>query len=136
MKTATTRIRTREWTSFHGHAVPMAHDSSESVGEFVRALHHRVCQPLTALSCALELIQTGREADTKLTDQIQSAIAQSERLMETMRLFRQLFEAESADREHHAVVLSEMLREVIDDLGPLAELQQVSIKLEVKDGRC
>src|SRR5205085_6902069 len=97
---AISKARTREWPSYHGSAVPLQSDAYSVGEEFVRALHHRLCQPLTALSCALELMQMGLEGDPRLTGQIQTAIMQSEKISEMMGMFRQMFEAGARSSGH------------------------------------
>jgi signal transduction histidine kinase len=135
MQTALRPVKDREWRSFHGNAVPLPSDPFETGRDFVSALHHRLCQPLTSLACALEVMQSGKEIDHGLNKQLQSLLMQSEKLVETMGMFRQLFEAESADHGFHAVMLGEVLQEVVEDLLPLAELQQVSVESKGSEGR-
>jgi signal transduction histidine kinase len=126
---AAVQVRTREWHSFHGEPVPLHDDPFEIGQDFIRALHHRLCQPLTALSCTLEMMQLGCETDAKLTSQLQVAISQSERVVEMMGLFRQLFEAETPQSGHHATLVDGVLSEVVEDLRPLAEMQQVNMTM-------
>lgn len=127
--TPAVRTRTREWPSFHGAPVPLRNDPFEIGQDFIRAMHHRICQPLTALSCTLEMIQLGCEADAKLTGQLQTAMAQSERVVELMGMFRQLFEAQTLPRSGHAVLIDPEVNEVVEDLRPLADMQRVSVAL-------
>ena len=124
---ASAPARTREWQSFHGSPIPLRNDPQEVGHDFIRALHHRLCQPLTALSCALETMQLGREADSRLTGQLQTAIAQSTRIMDLMAVFRQLFEAEVPHVGLHHTRLEPLISEVVEDLRPLAESQGVSL---------
>ncbi len=133
--TAVARARSREWPSFHGEPVPLHGDAFEVGQDFIRALHHRLCQPLTALSCTLEMMQMGHEADAKLTVQLQTAMEQSERVVELMNHFRQLFEAETPQSGDHAVLLDAVLSEVVEDLRPMAETHRVSIILEGESAR-
>jgi signal transduction histidine kinase len=123
------KARTREWPSYHGSAVPLQTDPFLVGEEFVRALHHRLCQPLTALSCALEVMQMGRESDPRLTGQIHAAIMQSEKIGEMMGMFRQMFEAGTRSTGSHAVRLGQVLTEVAEDLAPLARSQAVSVNI-------
>jgi signal transduction histidine kinase len=124
---ASVPAKTREWQSFHGSPVPLHNDPHEIGHDFVRALHHRLCQPLTALNCTLEIMQMGRETDTKLTGQLQTALSQTNRIVEMMGTFRQLFEAEVPQVSGHATLLEPVVTEVVEDLRPLAELQKVSL---------
>src|SRR3954465_9339322 len=107
---ATSKAKVREWPSYRGHPTPKRDDPFEVGEEFVRALHHRLCQPLTALSCALEIMQMGRESDPKLTNQIQAALVQSEKISEMMGTFRQMFEASAPANERHCVSLGRVLQ--------------------------
>lgn len=122
--------KTREWTSFRGNAVPLSSDPFAMGEDFIRALHHRLCQPLTALSCTLELMQIGREADHRLNEQLHSAVEQADRIMSLMASFRQLFEA-AVPAGGASSCLNHVLNEVVDDLRPVAEDKEIVLALEI-----
>jgi K+-sensing histidine kinase KdpD len=128
-------VKKREWASYHGSPVPLRTDAFESAHDFIRAMHHRLCQPLTALACAVEIAQIGRESDAKLIAQLQDVLSQSERMMEMMAAFRQLFEAEASRGVGHHVALEHVVSEVISELLPLADLLHVKLVYRCK-GSC
>jgi len=71
-----------------------------------------------------------RKHDLSLSEELQSVLRQLDRLMETMAVFRQLFEAQAVSEGVHSVGISETLREVMEDLQPLAELQRVTMAFD------
>jgi signal transduction histidine kinase len=123
--------KTREWTSFRGSAVPLGGDAFAVAEDFVRALHHRLCQPLTALSCTLELMQVGREADTALSEQLRSAVEQADQIIGMMAMFRQLFEAAPSTGDCSSS-LPQVVADVVEDLRPVADHDQIVLVLEVR----
>jgi signal transduction histidine kinase len=132
--TAAAQAKTREWPSFYGEPVPMRGDPFQVGQDFIRALHHRLCQPLTTLSCTLELMQMGRDTDPKLTEQLQTAMAQAEEVVDVMGRFRQLFEAEAPQVGTHLVPIDSVVNEVVEDIRPLAKMGNLTLTLTGRGG--
>lgn len=116
--------------------MPTRLDPYEVAYDFIRALHHRLCQPLTALSCALEMAQMSCADDEKVMDQLQVANTQSALALELMGAFRLLFEAGSPGSGRHCTELQMVAKEVVADLAPLAEVQRVTCEMRVAEPSC
>jgi two-component system sensor histidine kinase SenX3 len=116
-----------EWPSFHGSAVPERQDSYDLGYEFIRAMHHRLSQPVTTLRFSLEVMQATLERDGRAMDQITRAMEQSDRLMELMVGFRALFEADREEKDLCPASLTYVLNEVVEDLRLVARERGVEI---------
>ncbi|MCU1307545.1 MAG: hypothetical protein JWN45_2240, partial [Acidobacteriaceae bacterium] len=85
-----------EWPSFHGSPLPERQDAHEVSYDFIRAMHHRLSQPVTTLRCSLE-VMLATNADARIVDQVTRAMEQSDRVMELIVAFRALFEADRVE---------------------------------------
>src|SRR5437879_9133992 len=116
-----------EWPSFHGKAVPERQDPYDLGYDFIRAMHHRLSQPVTTLRFSLEVMQATLERDGRPMDQITRAMEQSDRVMELMVAFRALFEADRVEKDLCPASLTYVLSEVVEDLRPLGRDRGIEI---------
>jgi len=116
-----------EWPSFQGSAVPQRQDPYELGYDFIRAMHHRLSQPVTTLRFSLEVMQATLERDGRPMDQITRAMEQSDRVMELMGAFRALFEADRVEKDLCPASLTYVLNEVVEDLRPVGRHRGIEI---------
>jgi two-component system sensor histidine kinase CreC len=119
----------REWPSFHGSPVPERQDPYEVSNDFVRSMHHRLSQPITALRFSLELLEMILAENAGALQQIERALEQSSRAMELMAGFRALFEADRIETDLSPASLTYVLNEVVDDLLAVGRERGVEIVL-------
>jgi signal transduction histidine kinase len=127
MRKLTPQSARAEWPSFHGSAIPERQDPRALGYDFIRAMHHRLSQPMTALRCSLEVMQMAHERDPHAFEQVTRAIEQSDRVMEFIATFRTLFEADREEVDLCPASLVNVLSEVVDDLRPLARDRAIQI---------
>jgi signal transduction histidine kinase len=122
-------VKREEWPSFRGVAVPEEQDPREVAYDFIRAVHHKLSQPITALRCSLEMLELTSKNDPQMQDQVLRAVEQADRVMELVISFRALFEADRVDTDLAPTSLTYVLNEVVDDLRPIGRDRKVEIVL-------
>jgi signal transduction histidine kinase len=91
-------------------------------------LLHSLSQPLTSLRCSLELSLD--EAAERQQAAVGVALQQTERVIGMIQLMREYLDAEQPGTETRRVSLDRVLREVVVDLGSVAEVQGVDLGVE------
>ncbi|MCU1287390.1 MAG: rpfC [Acidobacteriales bacterium] len=122
-------VKREEWPSFRGVAVPERQDAREVGDDFIRAVHHKLSQPITSLRCSLELLQLSSKNDPSTQKQVLRALEQADRVMELVVSFRALLEADRVEREVVPASLTSMLNEVVDDMRPIGRDRKVELVL-------
>ena len=90
-------------------------------------LLHFLSQPLTSLRCSLEL--SVEEVAGQQQDAVSAALEQTDRVIGVVRLMREYLETESATSPQALVPLGPVLRDVVDQLSPVAAERQVGLHL-------
>jgi signal transduction histidine kinase len=116
-----------EWPSFHGSPVPERQDAHEVSYDFIRAMHHRLSQPVTTLRCSLEVMLATNASNARIADQLTRAMEQSDRVMELIVAFRALFEADRVEKDLCPASLTYVLNEVVEDLRPMGRDRGIEI---------
>jgi signal transduction histidine kinase len=105
------------------HLSPFVRDQ-DVLGELL----HSLSQPLTSLRCSLELSLD--EAAERQRAAVGIALQQTERVIGMIQLMREYLDAEQPGPETRRVSLDRVLREVVVDLGSVAEVQGVDLGVE------
>lgn len=107
--------------------MPERQDAHEVSYDFIRAMHHRLSQPVTTLRCSLEVMLATNASNARVADQVTRAIEQSDRVMELIVTFRALFEADRVEKDLCPASLTYVLNEVVEDLRPLGRDRAIEI---------
>ncbi len=90
-------------------------------------LLHSLSQPLTSLRCSLEL--SVEEIAGQQQDAVSAALEQTDRVIGVVKLMREYLDTESATLPRTPVPLGPVLRNVVDQLSPIAAERQVRLQL-------
>jgi hypothetical protein len=99
-------------------------------------LLHALNQPLTGLQCAMEVALGRPRTPEQYVQGLRESLRLTERmrsLVEAIRAVMDLEEDKNIDDEQETVELRTLLREVVDDLEPVAEAKAVRMLLEVAE---
>lgn len=92
-------------------------------------LLHAMNQPLTALQCSLELSASLPRNVREYGQTIQSALEQTERLRLIVEALREISDSKARLRLAEPMPLSVVLREVMEDLLPVAESRRIEVQI-------
>jgi C4-dicarboxylate-specific signal transduction histidine kinase len=86
-------------------------------------LFHALSQPLTALHCSLELALEARRSGEQCRQGVRTALYQAEQVARWCGSLRTLLDAESPGGDRPVIAFDDCLREIVQDLQPVAESQ-------------
>lgn len=95
------------------------------------AIIHGLSQPLTALRGALELALLAEHSAEEYRLVLKESLAQADRLVGLLRSLRELAECETPNGLTSPVELDRVIRDLVDELRPLADSNGVSLTLEL-----
>ncbi len=101
---------------------------------FLSEIFHSLSQPLTALHCSLDLALRRDHTLDELRASVQSALEDAERLRQRLLLLRALSDASDPGDLSQPVELTEMLRELQEEMLPLFESEGKRLELEADAG--
>jgi hypothetical protein len=90
-------------------------------------LLHSLSQPLTTLRCSLELSVEDIAGQQQAA--VSAALQQTDRVIGVVRLMREYLDTEPASVSEAAVPLGPVLRNVVEQLFPVAEERQIGLQL-------
>jgi light-regulated signal transduction histidine kinase (bacteriophytochrome) len=93
---------------------------------FVSDVYHALSQPLTALHCSLELALTKQQSPQEQNGALRDALMMAATAIESAKFLRLMVEAEDPG-DVKPVLLARMLRDIRDELNPIAETQGTEI---------
>ena len=105
-----------------------------AIPSILASVAHQMSQPLTALRGTLELalLKASTIREHRMSEE--KALAAAEELARILEGVRELAEAFTPAGESVPVELSELVREVVDDLRPFALSRRVAIQLDATPG--
>jgi signal transduction histidine kinase len=101
---------------------------------FLSEIFHSLSQPLTALHCSLELALRRDHTLDELRASVQSALEDAERLRQRLLLLRALSDASDPGDLSQPLELTELLRELQEEMLPLFESAGKRLELESDGG--
>lgn len=101
---------------------------------FLSEIFHSLSQPLTALHCSLDLALRRDRTLEELRASVQSALEDAERLRQRLLLLRALNDAGDPGDLSQPVELTEMLRELQEEMLPLFVSAGKRLELEAEAG--
>lgn len=114
------------------HALPMAAPLVRAGGRSPLAqLLHALNQPLTGLQCSMEVALAAPRSPEQYAQGLRQGLELTERMRALVEAIREVVEKEEENaQEPETADLKTVLREVLDDLGPVAEVNRVRITLD------
>jgi signal transduction histidine kinase len=107
--------------------VPKAEARSSPLAQLLHALN----QPLTGLQCSMEVALASPRTAEQYVRGLREGLELTERMRALVEAIREVAEVEERrNEEPEATELKTVLREVVDDLGPVAEVMSVRITLD------
>lgn len=97
--------------------------------QLMHDIFHDLSQPLSTLTCLLEVNLLVSRPAKRMRHDLQIALKQTHSVMRLIRGLRELVGAGDPQEEQSAVNLTDGLREVVADLLPVAEKQNVKLSL-------
>lgn len=97
--------------------------------ELLAELFHAMNQPLTALACSLELALVAPQTAEQYEEIVREAAERVERVSRLTRCLHQLVQADDRGEQSREVDVKKVLREVADELTPVAESLHVNLLL-------
>jgi K+-sensing histidine kinase KdpD len=104
-------------------------ESSEEYGQLLVELFHRLNQPLTTLTCCLELSLKQTRASAKCRRDMRIALQQAHNITRLMASLRELVGSGHTSDQFHKSALDLCLKETIEHLLPLAESAGVKLSM-------
>ncbi len=101
-------------------------------GEYQQLMHdifHELSQPLSTLTCLLEVNLLVSRPAKRTRHDLQIALKQTQSVMRLFRGLRELVEAGDPKQDQQVLNLADCLHEVIADIVPVAEKQNVKLAL-------
>jgi len=93
-------------------------------------LLHGLNQPLTGLQCSMEVALASPRSVEYYVERLRDGLALTERMRALVEAMREVVDVEAiSDKEPEAIEWKGLLREVVDDLAPVAEVKGVRITL-------
>jgi hypothetical protein len=94
-------------------------------------LLHALNQPLTGLQCSMEVALASPRTPEQYVRSLREGLELTERMRALVEAIREVADAEEEENEEHETTeLKTVLREVLDDLKPVAEAKSVFITLD------
>jgi signal transduction histidine kinase len=98
-------------------------------------LLHALNQPLTGLQCSMEVALAGARTPEQYVRGLREGLELTERMRALVEAIREVVDGEEEKGEDSVTAeLNTVLREVADDLGPVAEAKRVCIRLDCAAG--
>lgn len=94
--------------------------------QFVSDIYHALSQPLTALHCSLELALRKQQSPQEQNGALRDALTMAASAIESAKFLRLMVEAENPG-DVKPVLLARVLRDIRDELNPVAESQGTEI---------
>lgn len=104
-------------------------ESSDEYGQLLAELFHRLNQPLTTLSCCLELSLKQTRASAKFRRDMRIALQEADKITRLTAYLRELVGSGHARDQFHKSALDVCLKETIEHLLPLAESAGVRLSM-------
>jgi signal transduction histidine kinase len=108
----------------------LADGERETPREAVCEIFHSLSQPLTALHCSLELSLLRDQTAEEFRSSVAAALENAERLRQRLLLCRELSSADDPGDISAAVSLQQLLRELCEEMRPLAEFRGQHLGLQ------
>jgi signal transduction histidine kinase len=100
---------------------------SSPLGQLLHALN----QPLTGLQCSMEVALVGPRTSEQYVHGLREGLELTERMRALVEAIREVVDVEKEEnREPNVIELKPLLREVLDDLEPVAEVKSVRVTLD------
>jgi hypothetical protein len=100
-------------------------------------LLHALNQPLTGLQCSMEVALASPRTPEQYVQGLREGLQLTERMRELVQAIREVVDVQTAkDEELETVEWKTLLREVLDDLEPVAGAKSVRIVLEWNAATC
>ena len=94
-------------------------------------LLHALNQPLTGLQCSMEVALASPRTAEQYARSLREGLELTERMRTLVEAIREVAEVEAEkDAQMEAIEVKTLLREVVDDLAPVAEANRVRITLD------
>jgi signal transduction histidine kinase len=97
-------------------------------------LLHALNQPLTGLQCSMEVALASPRTPEQYVQGLREGLELTERMRALVEAIREVADAEGEtstnNKEAEAIELAALLREVVDDLNPVAEVKRVRIAID------
>ena len=91
-------------------------------------LLHALAQPLTGLQCSMEVALASPRSDAQYVQGLREGLKLTERMRALVEALRAVVDGEEEENEEpETIELKTLLREVLDDLEPIAEVKRVRI---------
>jgi hypothetical protein len=92
-------------------------------------LLHALNQPLTGLQCSMEVALASPRTPEQYVQRLREGLKLTERMRALVEAIREVVEGDKSEKRG-TIELKALLREVVEDLGPVAEGKSVCLTLE------